>query len=45
MAKKKASRRTYKGDDLTKKKQDRTRDGSKYERWENSGARPKRKKK
>lgn len=27
-------KRTYKGDDLTKKKQDRKRDGSKYEDWE-----------
>ncbi len=27
-------RKTYKGDDLRKKKQDRKRDGSRYEAWE-----------
>jgi len=31
---KKKSKKTYKGDDLSKKKQDRKRDGSKYEKWE-----------
>jgi hypothetical protein len=29
-----AEKKKYKGDDLTKKKQDRKRDGSKYEKWE-----------
>lgn len=27
-------KKTYKNDDLTKKKQDAKRDGSKYEKWE-----------
>lgn len=29
-----AKKRKYKGDDLTKKKQDRKRKGTKYEKWE-----------
>lgn len=29
-----AKKKTYKGDDLTKKKEDAKRDGSRYEKWE-----------
>ena len=33
----------YKGDDLTKKKQDAKRDGSKYEKWDKGGKKRKKK--
>jgi len=38
-------KKTYKGDDLTKKKLDRKRDGSKYEPWEKEYRKKKKKKK
>lgn len=37
-------RKTYKGDDLKKKKEDAKRDGSKYEKWDKGPSKKKKKK-
>jgi len=40
-----SKKKIYKGDDLTKKKQDRKRDGSGYEKWEKNYRKKQQKKK
>jgi hypothetical protein len=39
------AKKTYKGDNLSKKKQDSKKDGSKYEKWEKNYRKKKKKKK